>query len=225
MIAPLMVGACGSMPDPAPQHAHTFAFLRAGTKRADFSGPALQELMKGHMANIGRLATEGQLYVAGPMGQGNPEPSLRGIFILATGDTSAAEALCQSDPSIAAGVLDAEVVPFLTNRDLRAVLDRGLEFEERRKLDPSISMIDGMTTYALLHVEDGERASRALAPLHASRTILLEGHLGGARSGQRLYFLDVRDLPSATAALAPLQSSLGPHTLFPWFGSSALRPQ
>ncbi len=215
---------CASTSSSTPRaHEHTFAFLRTGPKRAEITGEPLQELMRGHMANIGRLAGEGKLCVAGPMGQGNPDPSLRGIFVFVTDDVNEAQALCQSDPSIAAGVLAAEVAPLRTDKDLLDVLRRGMEFEERRKADPSIPMMDGMSTYAMLVAEDGARASKALEPLRAQKGIVLEGEFGGAREGQSLFLIDVRDLAAADLVLTPMRSALGPHQLYPWFGSVELR--
>lgn len=204
-------------------HEHTFAFLRIGPKRGEITGEPLQELMKGHMANIGKLAGERALLVAGPMGQGNPEPELRGVFVFATAEVSHAQALCASDPSIAAGVLAAEVVPLRTQQDLGAQLERALAFEERRKADPSIPMMDGMSTYALLVADEGARASKALEPLRPERRIVFEGQFGGAREGQALYVLDVRTLADADMLLAPMRGALGNHKLYPWFGSVELR--
>lgn len=219
----LTVGCASTSSRSQRAHEHTFAFLRTGPKRAEFTGEPLQELMRGHMANIGRLAEEGQLCVAGPMGQGNPDPSLRGIFVFVTDDANEAQALCQSDPSIAAGVLAAEVAPLRTDKDLRDVLRRGMEFEARRKADPSIPMMDGMSTYALLVAEDGARASKALAPVRDTKQIVFEGEFGGAREGQALYLLDVRDLAGADMLLTPMRAELGAHQLYPWFGSVELR--
>ncbi len=214
---------CTAISSAPPQHAHTFAFLRVGPKRTEFTGAPLQELMRGHMANIGKLAEEGKLCVAGPMGQNNPEPELRGIFILTTSDVGEAQALCESDPSIAAGVLAAEVVPFSTERDLVDVLRRGMEFEERRKADPSISMMEGMSTYAMVVAEDGARAWKALEAVRAAGQIALEGTFGGERAGQALFLLDVRDLAAAETLLASVRGDLGTHKLLPWFGSAELR--
>jgi uncharacterized protein YciI len=218
-----LFAGCASTSSAPPQHEHTFAFLRVGPKRGEFTGAPLQELMRGHMANIGVLAEEGKLCVAGPMGQNNPEPELRGIFIFTTSDVREAQALCEGDPSIEAGVLAAEVVPFRTDRDLVDVLRRGMEFEERRKADPSISMMEGMSTYALLVAEDGARAAKALDPVRAAGQIALEGTFGGARAGQALFLLDVRDLAAAETLLANVRGDLGTHKLLPWFGSAELR--
>lgn len=223
LLLSLIIGSCASM-GLGSNHDHTFAFLRLGPRRAEYGSDKMSELMRGHMANIGRLAAEGELYLAGPMGQGNPEPELRGIFVLATGDVAHARELCASDPAIAAGVLEAEVVPMRTDTDLADVLARGLEFEERRKLDPSISMMEGMSTYVMVLAEDGVRAARELRTVRSTGAIVLTAVFGGAREGQVLFILDARDLAAAETLLAPVRGELGPHQLLPWFGTIELRP-
>ncbi|MGK4567283.1 YciI family protein [Flavobacterium sp. 3HN19-14] len=64
-------------------------------------------LFRGHMDNIGRLATEGKLVVACPLGKN--DKTYRGIFILNVKTTEEAEALLQTDPAIKAKILDVEM--------------------------------------------------------------------------------------------------------------------
>jgi uncharacterized protein YciI len=64
-------------------------------------------LFAGHMKNIQRLADEGKLSVAGPL-QKN-DKNYRGIFILNVKTLDEAKALLQTDPTIKAKVLDAEL--------------------------------------------------------------------------------------------------------------------
>lgn len=222
LMLPLFLTAA-TPPGAPPTHEHTFAFLRVGPKRAEVQGEALQEAMRGHMANIGRLAGERKLAVAGPFGSPSPEPALRGIFVFFTAGTAEAAALCQTDPAIAGGVLAAEVVPFRTNKDLTAVLRRALAFEERRKADPSIKMTDGMSSYVMVFADDFARAAAALAPLRGTGSIALEGAFGGARAGQGVFVLDAKDVPTGEALLAPLREAVGAHRLFPWYGSVELK--
>jgi len=210
-------------PSSPPPHEYTFVFLRTGPQRANYQGEPLNEVMRGHMANIGRLASKHQLFVAGPFGAPSPDARLRGLFVLATTDVGAATQMLQTDPSIATGVLQYELAPWSTRADLAAALERGLEFEERRKADPSIPMTDGMTSYVLVFADDGARASQALAPLRAQHALAFEGEFGGRREGQALFALDARDLPAAESLLAPVRDNLGSHQLFPWWGSVELR--
>lgn len=67
-------------------------------------------LFAGHLANIGRLAELNKLAVAGPFGKN--DDGLRGIFILNVSTKEAAEALLQTDPAIAAGLLAPEIYPW-----------------------------------------------------------------------------------------------------------------
>ncbi len=69
-----------------------------------------QKLMRGHLDNISRLAAEGKLIVAGPFGKN--DLNYRGLFILTTPSSKEALALLKTDPAIAAGVFDIDVLPW-----------------------------------------------------------------------------------------------------------------
>jgi len=66
------------------------------------------ELMKGHMENIGKLAKNGKLIVAGPMLEKN-ERDYSGIFILDAKTKEEAENLVLTDPSVRSGIFDVEI--------------------------------------------------------------------------------------------------------------------
>ncbi|HCY88886.1 MAG TPA: hypothetical protein DHV17_01360 [Chitinophagaceae bacterium] len=61
----------------------------------------------GHMNNIGRLAKEGKLIVAGPLAK-NPQ-TYRGIFIFDTKDIEEARIWVMTDPAVSSRLLDAEL--------------------------------------------------------------------------------------------------------------------
>lgn len=67
----------------------------------------LDSLFGGHMQNINRLADNGKLVVAGPMGKNTKE--YRGIFILNVKTIEEATTLLDTDPAIKAKVLDTEL--------------------------------------------------------------------------------------------------------------------
>lgn len=69
--------------------------------------PVVDSLFKGHMANIGRLAKEGKLIVAGPIQKNDKQ--YRGIFILNVTTLEQASALLQTDPAVKEKLLDAEL--------------------------------------------------------------------------------------------------------------------
>jgi uncharacterized protein YciI len=88
------------------------AFLRRGAPAAA-NAPASAELMKGHMANIQRLAKEGKLVLAGPFLAQTGPGSLAGLFILQAGSVAEAQQLVDTDPAVQAGRFTVEIVPWL----------------------------------------------------------------------------------------------------------------
>ena len=83
------------------------ALLYKGPNWTAETTEATQKLQEAHLANIGRLAEEGHLLLAGPFG--DEDPNLRGLFIFETESIEKARELCRSDPAIKAGRLRAEV--------------------------------------------------------------------------------------------------------------------
>ncbi len=69
-----------------------------------------QKLMAGHMENIGRMADEGTLVMAGPFLKN--ELAYRGLYIFAVKTVEEARALTETDPAVKAGVLEADYLPW-----------------------------------------------------------------------------------------------------------------
>ena len=68
----------------------------------------MSELMKGHLANIHKLADEGKITVAGPFLEENKE-NYKGMFIFNTKSKEEAEAWVKTDPAVKAGVFNYEI--------------------------------------------------------------------------------------------------------------------
>ncbi len=83
-----------------------FVFLTRGEKWTPEKTPATEEIQKGHMANINRLAEMKKLIAAGPFGD---DGRLRGIFVFRVGSLEEAKALTASDPAVQAGRLAMEL--------------------------------------------------------------------------------------------------------------------
>ena len=86
------------------------AFLTRGAKWTPEKTPQTEEIQKGHMANINRLAETKKLVVAGPFGD---DGTLRGIFVFKVGSLEEAKALAETDPAVQAGRLALDIHPWL----------------------------------------------------------------------------------------------------------------
>ena len=87
---------------------YVMAFLRRGpVKLTDSSERA--RLQKAHMDNIGRMADEGKLVVAGPF---LDNQDIRGIYVFNVSTVEEARQLTGTDPAIKAGTLVMELHPW-----------------------------------------------------------------------------------------------------------------
>lgn len=92
------------------------------------TGPAVIEkketrdsLFAGHMSNINRLVEEKKLIVAGPFGKN--ELKYRGLFILNVKTIEEARELVYTDPAVAAGIFDVELIPWYGSAALSEYLE------------------------------------------------------------------------------------------------------
>ena len=87
---------------------YVLCILKTGPKDAEIKGDERKAIFAGHFANIGRLADEGKLAVAGPFGKN--DKNFRGLYIFNVTTIEEAEKLVVLDPAVKAGVF----VPDLT---------------------------------------------------------------------------------------------------------------
>ncbi len=103
---------------------YVLAILKTGP--ATYNDKAKTDsLFRGHMQNIGRLASIGKLIVAGPLGKN--DKNYRGIFILNVKTVEEAKLLVESDPAIKAKIFDVELYPWYGS----AALPKYLPFHEK----------------------------------------------------------------------------------------------
>jgi uncharacterized protein len=99
--------------------AYVLVMLKTGS--ATVSDPAIvNQLFRGHMDNIGRLAKEGKLVVAGPLGKN--DKTYRGIFILNVATLEEAASLLETDPAVKEKLLEAELYSWYGSAALPAYL-------------------------------------------------------------------------------------------------------
>ncbi len=82
---------------------YVLCILKTGPKDAEITGKTRDDIFAGHFANIGRLADEGNLAVAGPFGKN--EKMFRGLYIFNVATIEEAEKLVVFDPAVKAGIL------------------------------------------------------------------------------------------------------------------------
>jgi len=87
---------------------YVLCILKTGPRDAAVKGDERKQIFAGHFANIGRLADEGKLAIAGPFGEN--DKSFRGLYIFNVATIAEAEKLVTLDPAVKAGVF----VPDLT---------------------------------------------------------------------------------------------------------------
>ncbi len=100
---------------PQAMEQYTLALMNRGEKW-DPASPAYLELLKPHLALIGKLSEQGSLVLAGPL---RDEGDLKGIFIYSVGAEQAAK-LVQDDPLVKAGYLEPEMHPWITAKGVLA---------------------------------------------------------------------------------------------------------
>lgn len=97
---------------------YVLVLLKTGPKDAEFKDQARTDVFAGHMQNIGRLADQGKLAVAGPFRK-NAE-GMRGLFILNVATIEEARQLVDTDPAVHAGIFVAEFTPWYGSASLMA---------------------------------------------------------------------------------------------------------
>lgn len=97
---------------------YVFVILKTGPNDVAVKGKEREDAFKGHMENIGRLADEGKLAVAGPFGKN--DKSYRGLYIFNIATVEEARKLVETDPAVKAGIFVADLTPWYGSASLMA---------------------------------------------------------------------------------------------------------
>lgn len=210
LAAPLLLasGTLGEMRD------YVFVFIKTGPT-TDLSPEQHQEAFAGHFSNMQRMADEGQLLIAGPMGDPKSDPAHRGIFVFDTEDLDTGMKWAHTDPTTKLGVFVLEGFVFTTDKPLTELPRLEKEDEARRLADPDVPDEWEGRRYLLATAPYSEelhkRAANAAGVLIAGRL-----HASGADGGdQVLAWLDALVQPQAEKILPTPDA----WTLHGWYGS------
>lgn len=98
---------------------YVFCILKTGSNTTA-TAEEKTNLFKGHMDNIGRLAKEGKLVVAGPFMKN--DRNYRGIYIFNVTTIEEAKALVETDPAVKANIFEVELTPWYGTAALQETL-------------------------------------------------------------------------------------------------------
>jgi len=98
---------------------YVFCLLKTGTNTTA-TKEETQKLFEGHMTNIGRLAKEGKLVVAGPFMKN--ERNYRGIYIFNASSIEEAKEFVATDPAVQSNLLEAELTLWYGSAALQETL-------------------------------------------------------------------------------------------------------
>ncbi|WP_276498246.1 YciI family protein [Pontibacter litorisediminis] len=108
---------------------YVLAILKTGSNTTT-DKEKLNAYFRGHMENIGKLAKEGKLIVAGPLGKN--DKNYRGIFILDAKTVEEARKMVETDPAVAAKVFDVELYPWYGSAALPVYLETHSKIEQQK---------------------------------------------------------------------------------------------
>lgn len=93
--------------DDAGMRSYIMAVLKTGPRDTLVTEKNVRDsIFAGHMENIGRLAEDKSLVVAGPFGKN--DKTYRGIFIFTVATIDEAKMLVATDPAVRAGIFEVE---------------------------------------------------------------------------------------------------------------------
>src|SRR5688572_15789374 len=110
---------------------YVLCILKTGPKDAEIKGEERKKIFAGHFANIGRLADEGKLAVAGPFGKN--DKSYRGLYIFNVATIEEAEKLVMFDPAVQAGVFVPDLTLWYGSAAMMVVNDTHKKIEKPKE--------------------------------------------------------------------------------------------
>lgn len=107
---------------------YVLCILKTGPKDAEIQGEERKKIFAGHFENIGKLADEGKLAVAGPFGKN--DKSWRGLYIFNVPTIEEAEKLVTLDPAVKAGVFVPELTLWYGSAAMMVINDTHKRIEK-----------------------------------------------------------------------------------------------
>ena len=194
----------------------SWVWIQTGPEDASVQGEARSTAFAGHFSNMDRMAEEGDLLLAGPLGEAEHRPEHRGIFVLRTRDLERARTIAGTDPTAMAGVFQFEIEPFRSADGLDRLNDwHAAAVAASGEVDPPPGF--HCRTYVLA---EGDPAGAADAIAEASG-VLFSGRIGQGEQERLLLCLDAEDAEAA-AKLLPRDPAVS-WSFIPWYGTEEVQ--
>ena len=200
---------------------YVFVYLKTGPQSGKQSPAESQEIFKGHMSNMHRLADEKKLIVAGPFDKPH-DASWRGIFILDVASVDDARRLVATDPGVIAGVFAPDFHPFQASPVLRDTLDLEKAQSRAQASRPAGEPPPNVRGYVMLTVRDGRVARTALQKTGLSEKVIWSGRFGDARQGGGVFVLDETSPAAVEDAFKQAAADPGVCSVDGWWSTTAL---
>lgn len=112
--------------------------LKTGAKDKEITEKTRRaELFKGHFSNMNDMEKSGKLKLAGPFSTAN-HLGYRGIFLLDVKSEEEAQAMLQNDPTVKAGIFEADILPWYGS----AAIPMHLDYHKKNCEGKSLKILD-----------------------------------------------------------------------------------
>ncbi len=167
-----MLGACLCGCTGGHDARYTLVYLKTGPNSASHTPEQKQEIFKGHMANMQRLAKEKTLIIAGPLVQPR-DKAWRGLFVFDVASVDEATRIAASDPGVESGEFVTDIRAARGSASLRESLRLEDELQARLKAEGQTERKEGepppsLRGYVIVHAEDVAKAAAALRAASAA---------------------------------------------------------
>ncbi|MBL8761755.1 MAG: hypothetical protein JNL50_10675 [Phycisphaerae bacterium] len=196
---------------------YVFTYLKTGPSSAANTPAQKQEIFKGHMANMKRLADERKLIIAGPYAK-PADPTWRGLFIFDTPSIDVARTLVATDPGVVAGEFVAECIPLRATSRLREFADIFKAEDAKRSAAPrDPTEPPPIRAYVIVTARDAAMTENALKSAGLAGAVIWWGRFAERTSAGGVYVIDAKEPGDVRAKLTD-----GPWIVDGWWSDTLL---
>lgn len=175
------------------------------------------EVTRAHMDFNAAQQAEGYMLAAGPAVPPRVDSALRSIGFVDNANIADAYARACSDPACEAGMLQCEVMPFVTQDNLRAL--PGMERSMQSQLG---SDRVAARPYIMAQVDSSSAIDAMIAKM--GPVCVFSGHCtGGSFDGSTFMVLDCRTVGEAQTLMSAMGSAAEGFNYHPWISTQSLR--